>query len=124
MHSNDPIIDPSIGRPRLFSRHLILKKAFWFALIPVAGIAAVFFYNNTGRTLDALSRIRPVYMLICLGMLSADLLLGGWRNHIFVKKIAPDVTSWTSFKANTANMFMGAITPGHSGAGPAQIYIY
>jgi uncharacterized protein (TIRG00374 family) len=107
-----------------FKKHLIVKGALWFALITISGIAAVFFYNNTGQTLDALSQIRPGYILVCLGMLVIDLLLGGWRNHIFVRKIAPGISQRTSFKANAANMFMGAITPGHSGAGPAQIYIY
>jgi uncharacterized protein (TIRG00374 family) len=103
---------------------LIVKGALWFSLITIAGIAAVFFYNNTGRSLSALAQIKPAYILICLCMLFADLFLGGWRNHIFVRKIDPRISQWTSFRANTANMFMGAITPGHSGAGPAQIYIY
>lgn len=105
-------------------QRLIAKGTLWFSLITIAGIAAVFFYNNTGRSLEALSQIRPGYIVVCLCMLFADLLLGGWRNHIFVRKIDPRISQWTSFRANTANMFMGAITPGHSGAGPAQIYIY
>ncbi|RFM26173.1 lysylphosphatidylglycerol synthase transmembrane domain-containing protein [Deminuibacter soli] len=102
----------------------IVRGAIVFSLITIAGIAAVFFYNNTGKTFEVLTFIKPGYLAICLCMLFIDLLLGGWRNHIFVRKIAPGISAWTSFKANTANMFMGAITPGHSGAGPAQIYIY
>jgi uncharacterized protein (TIRG00374 family) len=122
MHKN-MTVTPAEKLP-VFRKQVIVKGALWFALITIAGIAAVFFYNNTGQTLEALSQIRPGYILICLGMLFVDLLLGGWRNHIFVRKIAPGISQWTSFKANAANMFMGAITPGHSGAGPAQIYIY
>jgi uncharacterized protein (TIRG00374 family) len=125
--SKQPALQPSptgTGKPPVFTRAVIVKGALWFTLISVLAISAVFFYNNTGKTLHALSQIRPGYIVLCLGMLLADLLLGGWRNHIFVRKINPAVSQWTSFKANTANMFMGAITPGHSGAGPAQIYIY
>jgi uncharacterized protein (TIRG00374 family) len=108
----------------VFRKQVIIKGVLWFALLTIGGIAAVFFYNNTGETVGALSRIKPVYILVCLCMLFADLMLGGWRNHIFVRKIDPSISQWVSFKANTANMFMGAITPAHSGAGPAQMYIY
>lgn len=108
----------------VFRKQLIIKGALWFALLSIGGIAAVFFYNNTGQTLGALSHIQPGYILVCLCMLFVDLVLGGWRNHIFVRKINPGVSQWVSFKANTANMFMGAMTPAHGGAGPAQIYIY
>lgn len=108
----------------VFKKRVIIRGALLFALITIAAIAGVFFYNNTGKTFEALSHIKPGYILLCLCMLFGDLMLGGWRNHIFVRKIAPGISQWTSFKANTANMFMGAITPGHSGAGPAQIYIY
>jgi len=108
----------------VFRKQLIIKGALWFALLTIGGIAAVFFYNNTGQTVDAISYIKPGYIFICLCMLFVDLLLGGWRNHIFARKTNPGISQWVSFKANTANMFMGAITPAHGGAGPAQIYIY
>jgi len=54
-------------------------------------------------------------------MLIVDLMLGSWRNHIYIQKLAPKVSHWVSFRANVANMFMGAVTPAHCGARPAQI---
>lgn len=57
-------------------------------------------------------------------MIFIDLMLGSWRNHIFIRKLKPGLSHWISFKANVANMFMGAVTPFHSGAGPAQLYVF
>jgi glycosyltransferase 2 family protein len=108
----------------VFDKKLIVKGTLWFALITVLTIAGIFFYNNTGQTLQALSHISYKYIAICLVMLFVDLMLGSWRNHIYIRKLAPAVSHWVSFRANVANMFMGAVTPAHGGAGPAQIYVY
>ncbi|WP_454803837.1 lysylphosphatidylglycerol synthase transmembrane domain-containing protein [Mucilaginibacter phyllosphaerae] len=108
----------------VFNKKVIIKGAFWFALITVATIAAVFFYTNTGDTVKALSHISYKYIAICIVMLFVDLMLGSWRNHIYIRKMAPGVSHWVSFRANVANMFMGAVTPAHGGAGPAQIFVY
>jgi uncharacterized protein (TIRG00374 family) len=108
----------------VFNKKLIIKGSLWFALITVLTIAGIFFYNNTGETIKALSQISYKYIAICLVMLFIDLMLGSWRNHIYIRKLAPAVSHWVSFRANVANMFMGAVTPAHGGAGPAQIYVY
>lgn len=108
----------------VFKKDLIIKGALWFALITIITIAAIFFYNNTGNAIQALKSIKPAYIFFCFTMLFTDLMLGSWRNHIFIRKLKPDLSHWVSFKANVANMFMGAVTPAHSGAGPAQIYVY
>ena len=108
----------------VFNKKVIMQGSLWFALITVAAIAGVFFFTHTGSAVKALSHISYKYMLLCFGMLFIDLLLGGWRNHIYIRKLAPGVSQWVSFRANVANMFMGAVTPAHSGAGPAQLYVY
>ncbi|WP_374951303.1 YbhN family protein [Mucilaginibacter sp.] len=108
----------------VFNKNIIIKGAFWFALITVITIAGIFFYTNTGNTVKALSHISYKYIAICFVMLFADLMLGSWRNHIYIRKLAPAVSHWVSFRANVANMFMGAVTPAHGGAGPAQIFVY
>jgi uncharacterized protein (TIRG00374 family) len=109
---------------KVFNKNIIIKGAFWFALITVITIAGIFFYTNTGNTLNALTHISYKYIAICFLMLAVDLTLGGWRNHIYIRKLNPRVSAWVSFRANVANMFMGAVTPAHGGAGPAQIYVY
>ena len=108
----------------VFSRKVIIQGSLWFALITVATIAGIFFYTNSRSTVRALSHISYKYIFICFCMLFADLMLGGWRNQIYIRKLAPGVSQWVSFRANVANMFMGAVTPAHSGAGPAQLYVY
>ncbi|TWV97453.1 YbhN family protein [Chitinophaga pinensis] len=109
---------------QLFNKSMILKGAMWLGLLTIASVAVVFFYSHTGDTIRAFSSIQLKYMPICLGMVFIDLMLGSWRNHIFIQKLKPGLSHWASFKANVANMFMGAITPFHSGAGPAQLYVY
>lgn len=107
-----------------FNKKTVLKGSLWFALLTVAATAGIFFYAKTGDTLRALSTIRFKYVIICLGMVFIDLMLGSWRNHIFARKLKPGLSHWVSFRANVANMFMGAVTPFHGGAGPAQLYVY
>ncbi|KAA8482912.1 hypothetical protein BDE36_1429 [Arcticibacter tournemirensis] len=109
---------------QVFQRKLIIKGCLWLTLLTTASIAAVFFYNNTGSMLNAIKHIKPKFILTCICMVFVDLMLGSWRNHIFVRKLYPRLSHWVSFRANVANMFMGAITPFHSGAGPAQLYVY
>jgi len=108
----------------VFNKSMIYKGGLWLCLITIASVAVVFFYNHTGDTLKALSSIKPGYILICFVMVFLDLMLGSWRNHIFIRKLNPELSHWVSFQANVANMFMGAVTPFHSGAGPAQLYVY
>jgi len=103
---------------------MILKGTMWLGLLTIASGAVVFFYSHTGDTIIAINSIKFRYVLMCFGMVFIDLMLGSWRNHIFIKKLKPGVSHWVSFKANVANMFMGAITPFHSGAGPGQLYVY
>jgi uncharacterized protein (TIRG00374 family) len=108
----------------IFNRNVIIKGTLWFALITILTIAVIFFYNHTGDTINALKHISIKFILIGFLMLFVDLMLGSWRNHIYVRKLAPGISHWVSFRANVANMFMGAVTPAHGGAGPAQIYVY
>lgn len=110
--------------PTVFNKNVIYKGSLWLGLITIGSIAVVFFYNHTGNTIKALSSIHLKYILVCLVMLFADMMLGSWRNHIFIRKLKPELSHWVSFKANAANMFMGAVTPFHGGAGPGQLYVY
>lgn len=109
---------------QVFNKKLIFKGSLWLGLLSVASVAAVFFYSHTADTIKAISGIKLKYILLCFGLVFIDLMLGSWRNHIFIRKLKPGISHWISFKANVANMFMGAITPFHSGAGPGQLYVY
>ncbi len=95
-----------------------------FLGITIASLLGIFLYTNTGKTLEVWSQIQWPYILFSLLLLLIDLVVGGYRNHIFVKKISPATPFKASIKANLANVFMGAMTPSQSGGGPAQWYIY
>jgi len=107
-----------------FSKQTIVKGTIWLSLITIATLAVIFLYTHGYSSLKALTQIKYTFILPCFGMLFIDLMLGSWRNHIFIRKLYPNVSHWVSFQANVSNMFMGAVTPAHGGAGPAQIYIY
>lgn len=94
-----------------------------FILLTVAGLTLLFFYTSTPQTLAALRRVQPLYLGIAAVLSAFDLWLGGFRNHIFVRRLKPGVSQWLCFRANIANLFMGAVTPSQSGGGPAQLFI-
>jgi uncharacterized protein (TIRG00374 family) len=119
-----PVIPEKPVQEQPFNKKLVLRGTMWFALLTIVSVAVVFFYSHTGDTVSALSGIRVKYNLVCFAMVFIDLMLGSWRNHIFIRKLKPGLSHWVSFKANVSNMFMGAVTPFHSGAGPAQLYVY
>lgn len=112
------------GLEKVFKRALIVKGGIWLCLITVASVAAIFFFNHGTNAFNALSKIKLRYIILCFLMVFIDLMLGSWRNHIFIRKLNPSLSHLVSFQANVANMFMGAVTPFHSGAGPAQLYVY
>lgn len=108
----------------LFNKKRLIRRCLWFTLITVLTIAAIFIYNTGGASVKALGQLKFSYLVFCFFLLFVDLMLGGWRNHIFIRKLKPGISQWVSFRANVANMFMGAVTPAHGGAAPAQIYVY
>lgn len=97
---------------------LLLLLAFSFTGIAVLVLAA-----GGGESLRAFKALNPNYILAGLILVAADLFLGGFRNHIFIRIIKPGTKYGLSFNANAANMFMGAITPSQGLGGPAQMAV-
>jgi len=113
----------SISIQEAFNPAVIKKGIFYFTSITIVAFAAIFFYTNTGKTLEVWSNLDWKYFFICAVIVILDMLLGGWRNHIFVREFLPRTSQWVAFKANLANIFMGAVTPSQTGGGVAQLYI-
>lgn len=105
------------------SKTKILKGLRYFAIITVAALTTIFLYTSTPQTFEALKHLHGRYMLIAAALAALDYLIGGWRNHIFVRKIKPGVSQWLCYRANLANLFIGAVTPSQSGGGPAQLFV-
>ncbi|MBT8234429.1 MAG: flippase-like domain-containing protein [Saprospiraceae bacterium] len=109
---------------KVFNPKIIKKGVVYFLSISVISLVAIFLYTNSGKTLEVWKQIHPLYLLLTLVFVANDLFLGAFRNHIFVKEFKPGGSFWISFKANLANIFMGAVTPSQSGGGIAQFYIF
>ncbi len=113
-----------LNTKKVFNKALIKKGVIYFLSISILTLIGIFMYTNTGNTLDVWKKIRPLYFLFAFVFIFNDLVIGAWRNHIFVVEFYPEKKFWLSFKANLANIFMGAVTPSQSGGGVAQLYVY
>jgi uncharacterized protein (TIRG00374 family) len=107
-----------------FDITLIKKGIFWFLTISIISMVSIFLYTNTGNTIEVWKGIELKYIAIAGLIMCMDLLIGGWRNHIFAREFNPGISQWVSFKANLGNIFMGSVTPSQSGGGLAQLYVY
>jgi len=112
---------PDAGK--IFNPMTIKRGVVVFVIITILTMTGIFLYTNTGTSVSALEDLHPIYLLVILPLLALDLWLGGLRIHIFVRKLSDSARTWLSFKANLANIFMGAITPSQTGGGPAQLFI-
>jgi uncharacterized protein (TIRG00374 family) len=92
-------------------------------MLTVASLAVLFYATSTGETLTALSHIEIHFLFLAAFLQLIDIGLGAWRNHILVRKLKPGIKWWLCFKAQLANEFGAAVTPGQSGGGPAWLYV-
>ena len=116
--------DSKLTINKVFNERTIKKGIIYFLSISIVALVGIFLYTNTGDTLEVWSQLKLQYFVLALGLLFLDLYLGAWRNHIFVRKFHPGKSQWISFRANLANIFMGAVTPSQSGGGLAQFYVF
>lgn len=108
---------------RVFNYRTIRRGVLLFLAISVVTLTGIFLYVNTEDSIAALSDLHPGYLLFIVPLSLLDLWLGGLRIHVFTRKLKPDAKLWLSFRANLANIFMGAVTPSQTGGGPAQLFI-
>jgi len=109
---------------KVFNERVIKKGIAWFLSISIIALVGIFLYTKTGKTIEIWKELNFAWFATALGLVFLDLLLGGWRNHIFVRHFYPGKSQWISFRANLANIFMGAVTPSQSGGGIAQFYVF
>ncbi|MBN1996502.1 flippase-like domain-containing protein [candidate division KSB1 bacterium] len=105
-----------------FYRKKILTGIRWFIFFTIIGITVIFYLTGTSETWHVLRDFRSIYLFWSLLLFTADLLLGALRIYIFLYEKYPR-SFWSCFRANLANIFMGAATPFKTGGGPAQLYI-
>lgn len=102
----------------------ILRGLVVFLALSALGFALLFLRSASAGPVRQLGRLRPEYLALTLAFSLLDMLLGGLRNHVFIREIRPEMGYWTSFRANLSNVFMGAMTPSHTGGSPAQVFVY
>lgn len=109
---------------QLVNPKTIKRGIFWFTTITILALTAIFFYTNTGETLELWKKLDWRYGLFCLVFVFNDLWIGGLRNHVFAREFKPGIPSIVAMKANVANIFMGAVTPSQTGGGVAHWYVF
>ncbi len=102
----------------------IRKGLFIFIFLTIAALTILFIRTHSEGVIDAFRNYDTEFLFLTVILLIFDILLGAFRNHIFMKKLDPRVEFMTSLRANLANTFAGAITPSQGGGGPAQFYVY
>lgn len=112
----------SIAQSSLAKRKMY-RGICYFAMFTVVGLAILFYTTSTPQTLSAFTRLDYRYFILATLLVVVDILLGAWRNHVLVQKIKPGVKLWLCLKAQLANEFGSAVTPGQGGGGPAWLYV-
>lgn len=111
------------GRFGRFDRATISKGLKVFFSLSVASIAVVVVFTDWGRTLEALARIEPGYLLVALLLATADWAGGGVRLYVLTRGLSSEISLRSTTKAALANTAMGAITPSQMGGGPSQVFL-
>ena len=116
-------VPPGSGPRAAWDRARIVRGLWLFVALTVAGFLVLFARGTLRPGLAALGRLRPSWAL--LGALQAvlDLALGGLRIWVCVRALGGRARPWTCVLGNTANVFLGGVTPSQSGGGPAQIFL-
>ncbi len=102
----------------------IRKGLLIFIFLTIAALTILFIRTHSEGVVEAFRNYDTRFLFLTIVLLIFDILLGAFRNHIFMKKLDPGVEFMTSLRANLANTFAGAITPSQGGGGPAQFYVY
>ena len=101
----------------------IIKGIRFFLILTVIGIVVIFFSTGSRETWNAVKQFRIQYFFLACLLIFVDLCSGACRIHIFVRKLIPHKSFSLSFRANLANIFLGAATPFGTGGGLAQLFM-
>src|SRR6266700_2968719 len=105
--------------PRLLRRGLEL-----FALISLAGVAALLFYgDNLHAFFGALVTLRWRWILVGLVLASMDWIGGGTRLWVVARHVQPGVRLKDMIIAGGMSAWAAYLTPFQSGAGPTMMWV-
>lgn len=104
-------------------RDKVVRGIRYFGILTVISLTILFYVTSTRETLTAFGRLDLGFLLLAALLQVLDIFLGAWRNHVLVRKFTPGVSLRLCFRAQLANEFGAAVTPGQSGGGPAWLYV-
>ncbi len=92
-----------------------------FAALAGLGAFVTGWLDRGGGTLIGAARAMPWLLTAALGLLAVDLLLGGLRLHVWLRRLAPGARYTVSLQTYLVNLFASAILPLAAASAPAQI---
>jgi len=106
----------------------IRRGIILFVICTVVGFVFLFFYQQKTefsplKFTEIIKQIHLQYLVLLGFMVILDWLLGALRLFIFIPCVSSEVKFYDCFRANLANMFLGAVTPSQTGGGVAHLYI-
>ena len=104
-------------------REKLVRGIRYFSILTVISLTILFYATSTRETLTAFGHLDLGFLLLAALLQVLDIFLGAWRNHVLVRKFTPGVSLHLCFRAQLANEFGAAVTPGQSGGGPAWLYV-
>jgi uncharacterized protein (TIRG00374 family) len=108
----------TLTSPRLLRRGLEL-----FAAISVLGFAGLLLYGNNLPTFaHAMLSLKWGWLVLGVGLASADWVGGGLRLWVLARHVHLKATLRGSIIASGLNTWAGFVTPAQTGGGPAMIY--
>lgn len=101
----------------------VKKSLKLFIILSIAGLSIVFFYSSVSESYRQLKNLKPLFIILALGLNIFDWIIGGLRIYSLSRILYPELTYSTSFKSNISNAFLAGITPSQTGGGAAQVYV-
>jgi uncharacterized protein (TIRG00374 family) len=110
-------------QPTMISRESVRRGLAGFAALTVAGLGILFVFTLRGDLSEVTRNLSAGFLLLAALAAVVDCTLGGFRYHIFLRKIRPGTRPSLSIRADLVGRFTGAITPSQTGGGPGQVFV-
>lgn len=94
------------------------------ATLAIAGAVAAIVGRGGMETFSTAPPPSPGYLALGLLFALVDVSVGGLRLWVLAHRIAPEVTWRDCIRVNLGNMCMAGLTPGQTGGGAAQLYLF
>jgi uncharacterized protein (TIRG00374 family) len=107
----------------MISRESMRRGLAGFAALTVAGLGILFAFTLRGDLSEVTRNLSAGFLVLAALATVVDCTLGGFRYHVFLRRIRPGTRPSLSIRADLVGRFTGAITPSQTGGGPGQIFV-